>query len=551
MSAPPTDPSQPPLDLPLDQSRQGPSQPGPDLPTGLRPREFARWVWRQLTSMRTALILLLLLAVAAVPGSLLPQRGVNPGTVRAFELRNPDLSRWLDRFSLFDVYAAPWFASVYLMLMVSLVGCLLPRIRHHWRASRAAPPAPPRHLVRMPVAQVWTTGVPAEDLLRVAESALRRRRYRVVRFPGALAAENGRLRETGNLLFHFSLIVLLLALALGSLYGYRGRVLVSEGEGFANTRTRYDEFFPGSRFRLADLPPFVLTLRAFTARFEENGSQRGAPRDFRADIEVVDGSGAQPQQRSIEVNRPLKVGGSKVFLTGQGYAPSFVVRDATGALVFDGPVKFLPRDGNYTSTGAIKVPDARPVQLGFTGFFLPTAVIDQRRGPVSAFPDAKNPTVFLTAYTGDLGLDTGVPQSVYTLDTRRMRQAQEGGRPLARALAVGDTMVVPGAGSITFTGLRRFAVLQVAADPGAPLALVGSVLALAGLLASLFVRRQRLWVRTTALDEGTRVEVAGLTRSEVTPGLVDSVAGVVSALRSVSGPAVENPSIAQRSGQVS
>ncbi len=39
---------------------------------------WGRWAWRQLTSMRTALVLLFLLAVASVPSSVLPQRGNNP-----------------------------------------------------------------------------------------------------------------------------------------------------------------------------------------------------------------------------------------------------------------------------------------------------------------------------------------------------------------------------------------------------------------------------------------------------------------------------------------
>ena len=496
-----------------------------------------RWAWRQLTSMRTALLLLLLLALAAVPGSLLPQRGVNPERVRGFELRNPGLAPWLDRLSLFDVYAAPWFAAVYLLLMISLTGCVLPRARQHWRAARAAPPPPPRHLARMPVFRSWTADAAPVEVLDAASHELRRRRYRVARHSDALAAERGFLREAGNLLFHLSLLVLLAALAVGSLYGYRGRVLVTEGEGFANTRTRYDEFTAGRRFQLGDLPPFAFTLRRFVARFEETGDQRGAPREFRADVEVTDAPGRPPRRVAIRVNQPLEVAGSKVFLTGQGYAPRFTVRDRAGQVVFAGPVKFLPRDGNYTSTGAIKIPDAGAQQVGFAGFFLPTTVIDPQRGPISVFPDLRNPSVFLVAYVGDLGLDRGVPQSVYTLDTQRMRRVEVNGQPLARALAVGDSMTVPGQGSISFDGISRTAVFQIAADPGGPLALAGALLALLGLLASLFVRRHRLWVRITALRDGTLVEVAGLTRTGATRHLTEEVATVAARLRARGGTA--------------
>ncbi|MEY4311007.1 MAG: hypothetical protein RLZ71_933, partial [Actinomycetota bacterium] len=54
---------------------------------------WARWFWRQLTSMRTALILLLLLAVAAVPGSLYPQRSADPNGVTTFFQTQPELAQ--------------------------------------------------------------------------------------------------------------------------------------------------------------------------------------------------------------------------------------------------------------------------------------------------------------------------------------------------------------------------------------------------------------------------------------------------------------------------
>src|SRR5215472_17434993 len=62
-----------PLDSgPLDSGPRNPRpRAGPLAPAG-----WLRWFWRQLTSMRTALILLFLLALASVPGSVLPQEGI-------------------------------------------------------------------------------------------------------------------------------------------------------------------------------------------------------------------------------------------------------------------------------------------------------------------------------------------------------------------------------------------------------------------------------------------------------------------------------------------
>jgi len=102
---------------------------------------LSRYAWRQLTSMRTALILLMLMGVAAIPGSLIPQRPVNPMAVRDFFSSNPELARWYDRASLFDVYASPWFSAIYILLFISLIGCVLPRTVEHYQAMVQGPSA--------------------------------------------------------------------------------------------------------------------------------------------------------------------------------------------------------------------------------------------------------------------------------------------------------------------------------------------------------------------------------------------------------------------------
>ena len=90
--------------------------------------------------LKFILILLFLctqrLAVSAVPGSIVPQREANPLAAADWAERNPDLAVWAERLGLFDVYSTPWFSSVYLLLMISLVGCIIPRIGTHWRALR-------------------------------------------------------------------------------------------------------------------------------------------------------------------------------------------------------------------------------------------------------------------------------------------------------------------------------------------------------------------------------------------------------------------------------
>jgi cytochrome c biogenesis protein len=330
----------------------------------------------------------------------------------------------------------------------------------------------------------------------------------------------------------------LVGVAWGSLFGYRGTVLVVVGNGFSNSIAQYDDFTPGRIFKAGDLPPFSLTVRDFTARFETTGPQRGAAREFNAPITYQATPDDPERSYDLRVNHPLVVGGTRVHLLGHGYAPRITVRDGNGEVAFSGPAPFLPQDGNFSSFGVVKAPDARPQALGLEGFFLPTAVIDQR-GPVSVFPDALDPMLVLTAYHGKPVAETGRPQSVYQLDKSALTQFGDGKCDKLRfGLRPGQTVTLPeGAGTVTFDSYERWVKLQVSDTPGLKLALGGILLAIAGLMASLFIRPRRTWVRVRTDGGRTVVEVAGLDRSATSSstgaaqsGLSDEVDSIAQSL---------------------
>ena len=508
----------------------------PDLAPALGTVETLRWAWRQLTSMRTALLLLLLLAVAAIPGSIVPQRGVDARAVEAFQARHPDLTPWLERLGVFHTYTSPWFSAIYLLLMVSLVGCILPRTRVYLKAVRARPPKAPRNLERLPASAVFETDADVEEVLAVARETLRGPRLLPTRIdvvrggalrqssgttgPGAandtaeVRAERGYLRELGNLVFHTSIVAVLVGVAVGALFGYRGAAIVTQGDGFANVLTQYDEFSSGALFDTDDLPPFSLQLDRMVARFWTEGPQRGAPRLFEASGSYRAGVDGAEKPYEIRVNHPLAVDGTSVFLVGQGYAPVVRVTDAQGDVVFDGAVPFLPADGTYTSNGVIKVPEAQPEQLGFQGFFLPTAVSDgTEEASISAFPGAVNPLLGLFVFHGDLGIDDGLPQSVYVLDKENLEQYKNAdGSNFRVSLSPGQEADLPDGGTIEFVDLTRFARFQIASTPLVWLPLGGISIGIVGLVLSLAIRPRRTWVRVRRDGSRTVVEVAALDR---------------------------------------
>lgn len=509
------------------------SERGAQRAAELSPREFLRWAWRQLTSMRTALFLLLLLAVAAVPGSFIPQRGVDARAVQVFFADHPSLAPVLDALGFFSVYSSPWFSAIYLLLMVSLIGCIVPRMAIYAKALRARPPRAPRNFARMPASGSFETSASVEEVVAAGRRVLGRARVDVVDDPEGgreLRAEKGYLRELGNLVFHVSIVVVLVGVAVGSLWGYRGAVIVAEDEGFSNTLSQYNEFASGPLFDAEELPPFSFRLDRMIAEFQPDGPQRGAPKLFQADVTYTQRPGQAPEQYEIFVNHPLALDGGSVFLVGQGYAPVIRVTDASGRVVFEDAVVFLPSDGTYISQGVVKVPDAQPQQLGFQGFFLPTAVAgDDSEASTSIYPGAVNPLLGLRMWTGDLGLDEGVPQSVYVLEKARMTEVlEDDGEPFNISLSPGQAQELPGGGSIEFVELKRFARLQVANTPAMSLPLVGVSVGVLGLIASLMVRPRRTWIRARAAvagegDSPTVVEVAALDRvpRDELPGEID------------------------------
>lgn len=467
--------------------------------------------------MRVALILLFLLALASIPGSIFPQRGTSPLRVNEFLKDNPTTGPILDRLYMFDVFASPWFASIYLLLFISLTGCVLPRALEHYKELRSQPPAAPRNLSRLPVHLKWQSNADTAQVVSETAAAWKKRGWRVRQGEDWISAEKGYSRETGNLLFHLSLLVLLVAVGYGGAVGYRGTVIVREDAGFANNVTQYDTFAPGRMFGADDLPPFSFELKEFEAVFQRGGQQNGAPRAFRADILVKDDPKSEPRPVTVEVNYPLRTSGITVYLVGHGYAPEFTVRDADGKVVWQDAAVFLPQDSAFTSSGVVKVPDTVP-QIGLQGFFLPTVSEDFTNGPVSEFPAPDKPEVYLSAWQGDLGLDSGMPQSVYRLETENMK------RIAIEELAPGETWNLPNsAGTVEFTGYRQWASFVITKDPGKGWALGAAIASIVGLSLSLLIPRRRAWLRVTPSgDRGNLIEVAGLSKTEA-PGLADEI----------------------------
>lgn len=509
----------------------------------LGPVEWLRFAWRQLTSMRTALLLLLLLAIVAIPGSLVPQRSSDPNGVVQYFTDNPDLAPVLDSFQMFDVYTSVWFSAIYLLLFTSLIGCIVPRTRHHFQALRARPPKTPARMSRLPAftERPLAATETAEAAIERAAADLKKAGYRIERYDArgaaSVSAERGYLRETGNLVFHSALVGVLIAVGIGGGFGFQGQRVIVEGQSFVNTLAAYDSFNPGRFFDDTRLTPYRLTLDELDVVYEtENRNALGQPIDFTARVTIAGEGGAE--ERQVKVNEPMYEFGTDVYLLGNGYAPTITVRNADGDVVFTDSVPFLPQDANLTSIGVVKVPDGLDEQVGMVGFFYPTQATLPSGAFTSSYPDLVYPVLTLNVFQGDLGIDEGTPRSVYQLDTSGMEQLTGGQTGVDSVeLMPGESAELPnGLGTVEFENatpdaadadysqsVLRFASFDVQHDPTQGWVLVFAVLILGGLLLSLFIPRRRIWVKAAQRPDGTTVlEYAGLARGE-DPGLERAV----------------------------
>ncbi|OSC42582.1 cytochrome c biogenesis protein ResB [Mycobacterium decipiens] len=492
-------------------------------------------MWRWLTSMGTALVLLFLLALGAIPGALLPQRSLNAGKVDDYLAAHPVMGPWLNELQAFDVFSSFWFTAIYALLFVSLVGCLTPRMIEHARSLRARPVAAPRNLTRLPKhasAQLLRTD-PTEPAALAATIAGRLRGWRTTtRDHGGVfevSAERGYLREFGNLLFHFSLLGLLVAVAVGKLFGYEGNVIViaDGGPGFCSASpAAFDSFRAGNTVDGTSLHPICVRVNDFQAHYLPSGQATS----FAANVDYQAGNDLAAniwRPYRLQVNHPLRIGGDRVYLQGHGYAPTFTVTFPDGrtrtstvqwrpdnpqTLLSAGVVRIDPPAGSYPNPD-----ERRKHEIAIQGLLAPTEQLD---GTLlsSRFPALNAPAVAVDIYRGDTGLDSGRPQSLFALDPRLIEQGRLTKEKRIN-LRAGEQVRLdqgPAAGTVVrFDGAVPFANLQVSHDPGQSWVLVFAITMMAGLLVSLLVRRRRVWARITPTTAGTvNVELGGLARTD-------------------------------------
>lgn len=507
---------------------------------------YLKKAWHWLTSMRTALVLLFILAIAAIPGALLPQRSLNQDNVNEYIANNGRLAEIYDSLQLFDVFESTWFIAILTLLTISLVGCILPRSWDHYVAWKTPPTRAPRNLGRLPLHAEGTTDRPVAEVTDHARRLLKR--WKVAEYSVeedragkfSLSAERGYGRELANLLFHLGLVGMIVTVALGRMVYYEGHVIVVTESGnyetppidqnteFCNTSTaNFDSFRAGPLFDGTGLTTFCFDAHDFAADYLPNGQAEM----FTSNISYALGDDILlPKEEwtdyELKVNHPLRIAGDRVYLQGHGFAPTFTItwpngesRTQTVQWRPDDPTFFLSSGVMRFDPPAGMYPDLferRQNQLAIQGLFAPTAQWEGENNELltSQFPAMNDPAVAIDIYRGDAGLDTGRAQSLFSLDTALLHSGQL--QKIERVnLLQGDSVTLDDGTTVTFDGASEFANYQISRDPFQSWVLVTTVVMLAALVGSLLIRRRRIWIRFTPLADGsTHLELGGLARTD-------------------------------------
>jgi cytochrome c biogenesis protein len=471
-------------------------------------------VWRTLRSMRTALVLLLLLALASIAGSLVPQAANSPEAVAAMAREDPVRAEVYARLGLFDVYGSWWFTLIYTLLLISLAACLLPRTRALARNLRTRPQSAREVDGFRHHAEVRVAASPA-DAVAAARRVLRRRRFRLSAPDGGLglAADKGLAREAGSLLFHWSFFLLLLGVAWGKGTGFTGFAVIVEGDTWTEAHANYDGNIREGAFFGEDHTGIGIRVRDFEDRYLPDGQ----PLDFVTRADLLAPDGGLLERVDIRVNHPAAVGGLAIHQYGYGWAPVLEVR-RDGELLAQAPIPFQqdrPPEGVSPLAmpwrGALKLPSLSP-QVGVELDLWPDArgLVGVLAGRPVVMTEARDPVLLFTTYRGDLHADR--VQRSAELDTRDMRQVSRGVLGLGRTvdLETGEEAEPDAPGlTMTFAGLRRYTVLQVSRDRGLGLVLSAAILMLVGLLPALFSSRRRVFLRADPAPDGAVLRVGG------------------------------------------
>lgn len=405
------------------------------------------------TSVRTTIAILCCLAVTSIVGTLIPQN-VNleqlQGSVSPFYYR---LTVILD---LHNVYRSWWFTLLLVLLTANLVGCLVQRLRkipREWRETAGKSSLSFTRFDTRPLNEI-------RDLLTRSLSGLMHGSPQIIDRDGEIKLVWVRQRVflLGFPLIHAAIIIILVGGLVGLIYGFKGNILLKEGEVGR-------EFVLSPSGKVATLP-FDIAIDSFTLTRYPSGQ----PKEYRSDVVVLK-NGGEMLKGPIRVNQPLTFEGISLYQANYRLLGVKQVR-----------LDVVESSGKQTE---LVIQPSETVSLPQDRYRIRLVGLDPgatRRGP-------------------GVGLEVEEPGS----PMRQVKVYRNDKEP-----------VELGTVKIRFKGYDPLYAtgLQIGYDPGSGVVWVGCGLLIAGFLLTLFTNLSALSVRLTAEEKGTKIHVSGRCRRD-------------------------------------
>jgi cytochrome c biogenesis protein len=195
-------------------------------------RSTARSIWQTLGSIKTGVILIILVVIFSAAGTLILQRPMtDPDDMqRAY---SPAMLRLLDATGLTDLFHARWFVALLMFVSLSIIAASIRRFPNSWRFFSRPLKSPDEHFRRVLPTQARIEIKEEEQGLSAAERALKSVGFpseRIVR-PNSfsLFAERHRISEMAVYIVHASLLLIFLGGIVDALYGWRGFLVLTPG----------------------------------------------------------------------------------------------------------------------------------------------------------------------------------------------------------------------------------------------------------------------------------------------------------------------------------
>jgi cytochrome c biogenesis protein len=432
-------------------------------------------VWAFFSSVRLTIALLIILAIASIIGTLIPQ---NEGAVEFAREISPAFFRFLSTLNLFDMYHSMWFRVLIGMLALNLTVCSIERLPAAWRRFATLPrPDRERPFDHLPAGQ--SLRVRAE-LGEASErvSALLKSRFRRVqevdrgdRYFGY--GEKGRYAHFGVYLIHASVLLILVGGMIGSIFGFEAYVNIAEGDRVRTATLR------------KTMKPLDLGFEVQCDKFFVDFYETGAPKEYRSDLTFFV-NGEAVNKESARVNHPVRFKGVSFYQSNYGSIPKVRLK--------------ISRRASEPNSRVMDVEQGDPIMLpGDEGLFVVTNFSNN-------FMNRLGPAVHI-AVRPVQGKET---HFWVVKDQERLRRMLPG--PMTQFPSLDPEVFKPYRFVLVDrVGERFYTGLQVNRDPGVPLVWLGCFVMVGGFFVTFFTSHRKFWIRVSPSGKGVRISVAGTT----------------------------------------